>query len=113
MLNLSPPRAGPSSVPRGVSSHENHDLLTRTLRRRPGGLRHHHGGTHRQRCPYRGRNWRGPAIGSVSGNAGKGALIGAGAGALGGYLYDQDKKKQEQNYYYDQNGNRRTQYYQQ
>jgi surface antigen len=54
----------------------------------------------------------GAAIGSFSGNAGKGALIGAGAGALGGYLYDQDRKKQEQNYYYDQNGNRRTQYYQ-
>jgi hypothetical protein len=54
----------------------------------------------------------GAAIGSFSGNAGKGALIGAGAGALGGYLYDQDKKRQERNYYYDQNGNRRTQYYQ-
>jgi len=34
----------------------------------------------------------GAAIGSLSANAGAGALIGAGAGALGGYLYDQHKK---------------------
>jgi hypothetical protein len=32
----------------------------------------------------------GAAIGSFSGNAGKGAVIGTGIGALGGYLYDQD-----------------------
>lgn len=44
----------------------------------------------------------GAAIGSLSGDAGKGALIGAGAGALGGYLYDQQKKQEEQNYYYQQ-----------
>nr|WP_242523413.1 glycine zipper domain-containing protein [Thiocystis minor] len=31
-------------------------------------------------------------IGSFSANAGKGALIGAGVGALGGYLYDQNRK---------------------
>lgn len=34
----------------------------------------------------------GAAIGSLSGNVGTGALIGAGAGALGGYFYDQDRK---------------------
>jgi hypothetical protein len=34
----------------------------------------------------------GALIGSLSGSAGEGALIGAGAGALGGYLYDQQKK---------------------
>jgi uncharacterized membrane protein len=34
----------------------------------------------------------GALIGSMSANAGKGALIGAGAGALGGYLYDQHRK---------------------
>jgi hypothetical protein len=34
----------------------------------------------------------GALIGSMSANAGKGALIGAGAGALGGYLYDQHQK---------------------
>ena len=34
----------------------------------------------------------GAAIGSLSGNAGQGALIGAGAVALGGFLYDQHRK---------------------
>ena len=34
----------------------------------------------------------GGAIGSISGNFGTGALIGAGAGLVGGYLYDQHKK---------------------
>ena len=34
----------------------------------------------------------GALIGSMGANAGKGALIGAGAGALGGYLYDQHRK---------------------
>jgi ABC-type oligopeptide transport system substrate-binding subunit len=34
----------------------------------------------------------GAAIGSLSANAGKGALIGAGAAALGGFLYDQHQK---------------------
>ncbi|MBK5966563.1 hypothetical protein CCR95_21425 [Thiocystis minor] len=34
----------------------------------------------------------GALIGSFSANAGKGALIGAGVGALGGYLYDQNRK---------------------
>ena len=34
----------------------------------------------------------GAAIGSISGNAGRGALIGAGAGALGGFLFDQHRK---------------------
>ena len=31
-------------------------------------------------------------IGSLSANAGEGALIGARAGVLGGYLYDQHRK---------------------
>jgi hypothetical protein len=34
----------------------------------------------------------GAAIGSLSGDWGTGALIGAGAGAVGGYLYDQHEK---------------------
>jgi uncharacterized membrane protein len=34
----------------------------------------------------------GALIGSFSANAGKGALIGAGVGALGGYLYDRDQQ---------------------
>ena len=34
----------------------------------------------------------GGLIGSLSGNFGTGALIGAGAGAVGGYLYDQHEK---------------------
>ncbi len=34
----------------------------------------------------------GALVGSMSANAGRGALIGAGAGALGGYLYDQHRK---------------------
>jgi hypothetical protein len=34
----------------------------------------------------------GGLIGSLSGNWGAGALIGAGAGAVGGYLVDQHKK---------------------
>ena len=44
----------------------------------------------------------GAAIGSMSGNAGKGALIGAGVGAAGGYIYDSQKKDQEnkRDYYY-------------
>lgn len=36
----------------------------------------------------------GVLIGSFSANAGKGALIGAGVGALGGYLFDQHRKNQ-------------------
>ena len=39
----------------------------------------------------------GAAIGSLSGNAGKGALIGAGTGALGGFLYDQSKRNNNRN----------------
>jgi hypothetical protein len=31
-------------------------------------------------------------IGSLSGDAGKGALIGGAVGAAGGYLYDQSQK---------------------
>ena len=34
----------------------------------------------------------GAAIGSLSANAGAGALIGLGAGALGGFLYDQHQR---------------------
>jgi len=34
----------------------------------------------------------GALIGSLSASAGSGALLGAGVGALGGYLYDQHKK---------------------
>jgi hypothetical protein len=34
----------------------------------------------------------GAAIGSLSADAGAGALIGAGAGLLGGYLFDQHQK---------------------
>lgn len=34
----------------------------------------------------------GGAIGSLSGNFGWGALIGAGAGAAGGYLFDQHRR---------------------
>lgn len=34
----------------------------------------------------------GALIGSLSGDAGAGALIGAGTGATGGYLYDQHQK---------------------
>ena len=34
----------------------------------------------------------GAAIGSLSANAGRGALIGAGVGVLGGFLYDQHRK---------------------
>jgi uncharacterized protein YcfJ len=36
----------------------------------------------------------GGVIGSFSGNAGLGALIGAGAGGLGGYVYDQSQQSQ-------------------
>jgi len=34
----------------------------------------------------------GAALGAIGGNAGLGALVGAGAGLLGGYLYDQHEK---------------------
>ena len=34
----------------------------------------------------------GAAIGAIAGSPGTGALIGAGAGLVGGYLYDQHKK---------------------
>ncbi len=34
----------------------------------------------------------GGAIGAATGSFGAGALIGAGAGAVGGYLYDQHEK---------------------
>lgn len=46
----------------------------------------------------------GGLIGSFSGNAGLGALLGAGAGGLGGYLYDQSQ--QSQRYYSDRRGYR-------
>jgi hypothetical protein len=37
-------------------------------------------------------------IGAIAGNAGMGALIGAGVGAAGGYLYDQHKQAEERAY---------------
>lgn len=40
----------------------------------------------------------GAVIGSFSGNAGKGALIGTGVGVVGGYLFDQHKKSEEDAY---------------
>jgi hypothetical protein len=40
----------------------------------------------------------GAAIGSFSGNAGWGALIGAGVGAGGGFLYDQNQRSREEAY---------------
>jgi len=40
----------------------------------------------------------GAAIGSLSGNAGWGALIGAGVGAGGGFLYDQSQRSREEAY---------------
>jgi uncharacterized protein YcfJ len=40
----------------------------------------------------------GALIGSFSGDAGKGALIGAGVGAIGGYLFDQHKKGEQEAY---------------
>ncbi|HYN78777.1 MAG TPA: glycine zipper domain-containing protein [Lamprocystis sp. (in: g-proteobacteria)] len=39
-------------------------------------------------------------IGSLSGDAGKGALIGAGAGAVGGLIYDQNQRNQQNNQNY-------------
>jgi len=36
----------------------------------------------------------GGIIGSFSGNAGLGVLLGAGAGGVGGYLYDQSQRSQ-------------------
>lgn len=41
----------------------------------------------------------GAVIGSFSGNAGAGALIGTAVGAMGGVLYDQHKKSEEEAYY--------------
>jgi hypothetical protein len=40
----------------------------------------------------------GALVGSFSGHAGEGALIGAGVGALGGYLFDQHKKGEDAAY---------------
>jgi uncharacterized membrane protein len=40
----------------------------------------------------------GAAIGSFSGNAGMGALIGAGAGAAGGFLFDQHRRSVDDAY---------------
>jgi len=40
----------------------------------------------------------GAAIGSFSGNAGMGALIGAGAGAAGGFLWDQNVRGRDAAY---------------
>jgi uncharacterized protein YcfJ len=37
----------------------------------------------------------GAVIGSFSGNAGKGALIGTAVGAVGGYAYDQNQKSKQ------------------
>jgi len=44
----------------------------------------------------------GAAIGSLSGDAGKGALIGGAAGALGGAAYDANEKDKERRYRQDQ-----------
>lgn len=43
----------------------------------------------------------GALIGSLTGDAGWGALIGGGAGALGGYLYDQHQRDRAREAYYD------------
>ncbi len=40
----------------------------------------------------------GAAIGSFSGNAGWGAVIGTGVGAAGGFLYDQNQRSREEAY---------------
>ena len=40
----------------------------------------------------------GALIGSFSADAGKGALIGAGVGAIGGYLFDRHKKGEQKAY---------------
>lgn len=40
----------------------------------------------------------GALIGSITGDAGWGALIGAGVGATGGYLYDRTKKNEDAAY---------------
>lgn len=40
----------------------------------------------------------GALVGSLSGNAGWGALIGAGVGAAGGYLHDRNKRREEDAY---------------
>ena len=40
----------------------------------------------------------GAIIGSFSGHAGNGALIGAGVGAISGYLFDQHKKGEDAAY---------------
>jgi len=37
----------------------------------------------------------GAAIGSIAGDAGWGAVIGAGVGAAGGYVYDRSQKAQQ------------------
>ena len=51
----------------------------------------------------------GAAIGSMSGDVGAGALIGAGAGAVGGLIIDQNAKANENNRYYnDRNYNNRN-----
>jgi hypothetical protein len=48
----------------------------------------------------------GGILGSFSGNAGLGALLGAGVGGGGGYLYDQSQQSQ-QPYYANQRRSRR------
>ncbi len=40
----------------------------------------------------------GALIGSLTGDAGWGALIGAGVGGAGGYLYDRNQRRQEDAY---------------
>lgn len=40
----------------------------------------------------------GALVGSFSSHAGKGALIGAGVGAIGGYLFDRHKKGEQKAY---------------
>jgi hypothetical protein len=52
----------------------------------------------------------GGVLGSFSGNAGLGALLGAGAGGAGGYLYDQYQQQQRGAAYGYANGPRRRGY---
>ncbi|MFC7610489.1 glycine zipper domain-containing protein [Teichococcus aestuarii] len=96
-------RRPPGQPLRGSRRNEHHHPASRPPRpAAAGGAGPRRLRQHEPDHAQRGRRHRrgaalGGIIGSFTGDAGFGALLGAGAGAAGGYLYDQSQQQQYQN----------------